>query len=210
MNCNLWSSGQLLRKPGGKLPMRRDRGSYSSPVVSWIAPGDGLGGQPNIGAPARSRKTVQRMIDEVGGSDYLVAFYATSKCGDPSLRSKVVAFLQIGTVSPGTDLSTLHPTYSWNQTGSGSSPATWDIGYPIRLPWLGIPAPLVDQLNQHLTADPNWKRLQYSTRSGPRPLEGDYRAISDLLTQFVRERQNQLYPVRNSGDAGVAPGAHRW
>lgn len=189
--------------------MCRDRESNSSPVVSWIAPGDGVGGQPKIGAPARSRKTVQRMIDEIGGSNDLVAFYVTSKCRNPSLRSKIVAFFRLETVSPGTDLSTLHPTYSWNQTRSGSSPATWDIGYAIRLPWLGIPAPLVDQLNQDLALDPNWKRLQYSTRSGPRPLDGDYRAISDVLTQFIRDKESQLYPVPNSGDAGVAPGAHR-
>lgn len=189
--------------------MSRDRGANSGPVVRWIAPGDGLGGQPKIGAPARSRKTVQRMIDEIGGTNDLVAFYVTSKCGDSFRRSKVVAFFRVETVSPGTDLSTLHPSYAWNQTRSGSSPATWDIGYPIRLPWRGIPCPLVDPLNQRLAADPNWKPLRYSLRSGPRPLDGAYRAISDVLTRFIHNKESQLYPMPDSGDAGVAPGVHR-
>jgi len=132
--------------------------------------------------------SLQRMGDELGGTDDVAAIYiakrAPDRFGAAALRGRIAGIVRLAAMPAGRTMR------DYFETAEPADVGRWPLGWPVAA-WLRFPEPeppRLDDLARGLCGDHAWRAL-YPLLQGGRPVrvagESPFAVVGAWLTEYV-------------------------
>jgi hypothetical protein len=145
-------------------------------------------GRVGVARGGGSGVSLQRMGDELGGTDHVAAIYiakrAPDRFGAAAFRGRIAGVVRLAPMPPGRTM------LDYFETAEPADVGRWPLGWPVAA-WLRFPEPeppRLDDLARSLCGDHAWRTL-YPLLQGGRPVrvagESPFAALGAWLTYYI-------------------------